>query len=167
MISAAGRSPVVEPGLDDLVAAVVAGGTLRATTSAADALAGADLSLVCVGTPSTPRGGTDLSYIRRAVDEIAAAVRLAPPASGRHSRGRSAARSRPARSRTWWPRRCRPALAGTGIEVGAAMCPEFLREGSGLADFFDPPFIVVGAARPGRRPTRSTSCSASSAGPCR
>ena len=49
----AGRSPVAEPGLDDLVGAVVAGGTLHATTSAADALAGADLSLVCVGTPST------------------------------------------------------------------------------------------------------------------
>src|ERR1700748_1566487 len=41
-----GRSPGAEPGLDDLVAAVVAGGTLHATTSAAEALAGADLSLV-------------------------------------------------------------------------------------------------------------------------
>ena len=141
----AGRSPVAEPGLDDLVAAVVAGGTLHATTSAADALAGADLSLVCVGTPSTPRGGTDLSFIRRAVDEIAAAVRLAPPASGRHS---LVIRSTvpPGTVEDLVAPALQAALAGTSIEAGAAMCPEFLREGTGLADFYDPPFIVVGAA---------------------
>ena len=37
-------------------------------------------------------------------------------------------------------------LADVGFPVGAAMCPEFLREGSGIADFFDPPLIVVGTA---------------------
>src|ERR1700750_3038001 len=45
-----GRSPVVEPGLDDLVASGVAAGRLSATTRPADALAGADVSLLCVGT---------------------------------------------------------------------------------------------------------------------
>jgi len=142
-----GRSPVAEPGLDDLVGAVVAGGTLHATTSAADALAGADLSLVCVGTPSTPRGGTDLSFIRRAVDEIGAAVRLAPPASGRHS---LVIRSTvpPGTVDDLVAPALAAALAGSGIEAGAAMCPEFLREGTGLADFYDPPFIVVGASDP-------------------
>ena len=76
----AGRSPVAEPGLDDLVGQVVAAGALRATTSCPDALDGAELSLVCVGTPSTARGGTDLAFIRRAVDDIAAALRAAGPA---------------------------------------------------------------------------------------
>ena len=143
----AGRSPVAEPGLDDLVAAVVAGGTLHATTSAADALAGADLSLVCVGTPSTPRGGTDLSFIQRAVDEIGAAVRLAPPASGRHS---LVIRSTvpPGTVDDLVTPALQEALAGSPVEAGAAMCPEFLREGTGLADFYDPPFIVVGASDP-------------------
>src|ERR1700740_1694067 len=55
----AGRSPVAEPGLDTLVARAVTGGTLHATTRSVDALDGADASLVCVGTPSTARGGTD------------------------------------------------------------------------------------------------------------
>ncbi|MGO9668387.1 MAG: hypothetical protein ACLPS1_07385, partial [Streptosporangiaceae bacterium] len=82
----AGRSPVAEPGLDALVARTVANGTLHATTSYIDALEGTDVSLVCVGTPSTARGGTDLSYIRRAVDDVVAAARIVrPPASGRHS----------------------------------------------------------------------------------
>ena len=52
----AGRSPVAEPGLDALVAQVVADGRLHATMSSTEALDGADISLVCVGTPSTARG---------------------------------------------------------------------------------------------------------------
>src|SRR3954468_14604077 len=55
-----GRSPVVEPGIDDLVRRAVSAGRLRATNRIADALAGADVSLVCVGTPSASSGGTDL-----------------------------------------------------------------------------------------------------------
>src|SRR5215475_15067731 len=58
-----GRSPVTEPGLDELVAQAVDAGTLHATTSCVDALDGAEVSLVCVGTPSAARGGTDLSYV--------------------------------------------------------------------------------------------------------
>ena len=52
----AGRSPVTEPGLDALVAQVVADGRLHATMSCTEALDEADISLVCVGTPSTARG---------------------------------------------------------------------------------------------------------------
>jgi GDP-mannose 6-dehydrogenase len=139
-----GRSPVAEPGLDALVARTVAGGTLRATTCCAEALDQADVSMVCVGTPSGPRGGTNLSYVRRAVGDIAAALRaVPPPASGRHS---VIVRS------TVPPGTVEdvvvPALAGTPAAAGAAMCPEFLREGSGVADFFGAPFLVVGAADP-------------------
>ena len=77
----AGRSPVAEPGLDALVTQTVTGGTLHATTSCADALDQADVSLVCVGTPSGARGGTDLSHIRRAVDDIVSAIRTVRPSS--------------------------------------------------------------------------------------
>ncbi len=81
-----GRSPVVEPGLDDLVDAGVASGALTATTDAAQALEGADVSLLCVGTPSTPHGSTDLAYVRRALDDIRAALEVArPPESGFHA----------------------------------------------------------------------------------
>src|SRR5690349_2248418 len=81
-----GRSPVTEPGLDALVSSTVADGRLRATTSCADALDQTDVSLVCVGTPSEARGGTDLSHVLRAVDDLVAALRVVtPPSSGRHT----------------------------------------------------------------------------------
>src|SRR5262245_2577939 len=59
----AGLSPVSEPGLGPMVAQAVAAGTLHATTSCLEALDRADISLVCVGTPSTAGGATDLSHI--------------------------------------------------------------------------------------------------------
>ena len=142
----AGRSPVAEPGLGALVEQAVADGTLHAATSGAEALDGAEVSLVCVGTPSATGGATDLSYIQRSVDDIVAALRVVtPPASGHHS---VVIRSTvppgtvedvviPALSN---------GLAGAGVAVGAAMCPEFLREGSGVADFFASPFAVVGTS---------------------
>jgi len=145
----AGRSPVAEPGLDTLVARAVADGTLHATTRSVDALDGADASLVCVGTPSTARGGTDLSYIERAVDEIVAALRVvSPPASHHHS---VVVRSTvpPGTVEDKVIPVLTAGLVGADITVGAAMCPEFLREGSGITDFYAPPFVVVGTTDPG------------------
>jgi GDP-mannose 6-dehydrogenase len=142
----AGRSPVAEPGLDDLVAQGVSAGALHATTSCAEALERADVSLVCVGTPSTARGGTDLTFLRRAVDDIAAAMRIVePPASRQHS---VVIRSTvpPGTVENIAIPALTDGLAGTQITIGAAMCPEFLREGSGVADFFASPFLVVGTA---------------------
>jgi GDP-mannose 6-dehydrogenase len=139
----AARATVIEPGLDDLVAEVVSTGALRASTSAATGMADADVSIVCVGTPSAANGSTDLSYIRRVVEQIGSELAdtdrphtvvirsTVPPgtvdgvvvpileqASGR--------------------------LVGEGLEV--AMCPEFLREGSSVKDFFAPPFLVIGGS---------------------
>ncbi|HCU94835.1 MAG TPA: GDP-mannose dehydrogenase [Actinobacteria bacterium] len=143
-----GRSPVAEPGLDALVAQVVADGTLHATTSCTDALDRADVSLVCVGTPSAARGGTDLFYVRRAVDDIVAALRsVRPPPSRQHS---VVIRSTvpPGTVEDVVSPALASGLVGTQITVGAAMCPEFLREGSGIADFYTSPFVVVGTADP-------------------
>ena len=139
----AGRSPVAEPGLDALVAEVVASGFLHATTSCYQALEQAEVSLVCVGTPSTPRGAADLTYVRRAVDDIAAALRTAtPPAAGHHS---VVIRSTvPPGTVEDVVTRALAGLSDTGLATGVAMCPEFLREGSGVADFYQPPLIVVG-----------------------
>jgi GDP-mannose 6-dehydrogenase len=143
----AGRSPVAEPGLDALVGEAVAGGTLHATTSSTDALDGAEVSIVCVGTPSTPRGSTDLSFVRRAVDDIVAALSAGPSASRQHS---VIIRSTvpPGTVEDVVLPALTDGLAGTGIAIGAAMCPEFLREGSGIADFFASPFLVAGTSDP-------------------
>jgi GDP-mannose 6-dehydrogenase len=141
-----GRSPVVEPGIDELVAAAVDGGVLTATTDPAVALDRADVSLLCVGTPSMPQGGTNLSYLERALDDIRNALAIAiPPASGFHA----------VVVRSTVPPQTGDNLVSTtfaglapasGWSVGTAMCPEFLREGSGVADFFNPPFVVLGTA---------------------
>src|SRR3954470_23127939 len=127
-----GRSPVVEPGLDDLVSQGVAAGALHATTDAAEALEAADVSLLCVGTPSTQHGSTDLAYLRRALEDIRAAVEVvAAPEAGFHA---------------VVVRSTVPPGTGDGIvapafadlpgdspwQIGTAMCPEFLREGSGV-----------------------------------
>ena len=142
-----GQSPVVEPGIGELVRGAVDAGRLEATTQVRVAVEEADVSLICVGTPSSPRGSTDLGYVSRAVADLREAMEsVAPPRSGHHC---VVVRS------TVPPGTCRevvePAFAGdlpAGWSAGAAMCPEFLREGSGVADFFAPPFVVVGTDDP-------------------
>ncbi len=140
-----GLSPVVEPGIDLMVEEGVAAGRLRATTDVREAVEGADLSLICVGTPSTSRGDTDLTFIQRAVTDLRDAMESAtPPPSGFHA---------------VVVRSTVPPGTGAGIvapvfdgrtpdgwAVGTAMCPEFLREGSSVEDFFAPPFVVIGAS---------------------
>jgi len=143
-----GRSPVVEPGLDELIAKCVTAGTLHATTNPREALDRADVSLICVGTPSRRDGGTDLSFIRSAVAQIAESIREAEaPASGVHN---IVVRSTvpPGTVDDVVDTALAERLAGSEVKYGTAMCPEFLREGSGLADFFAPPLVVVGTADP-------------------
>lgn len=141
-----GRATVVEPGLDELVAAGVAAGTLRATTDLAAAVRGAAVSLVCVGTPSSANGGADLRHVRRVVEDVTAA--LMDGAGAPADRHAIVVRS------TIPPgtvdEEIAPLIgrltAGSGLAIGAGMCPEFLREGSAIADFSDAPFTVVGTS---------------------
>ena len=140
-----GRSPVVEQGIDDLVADGIDAGRLSATTDLAMALDGADVTIICVGTPSSASGSTDLSYVERVLDDILETMhRVSPPASGFHC----------VTIRSTVPPGTGDGLAAprfaadkvpVGWEVGTAMCPEFLREGVSVRDFFDPPFVVIGA----------------------
>jgi GDP-mannose 6-dehydrogenase len=98
-----------------------------------------------VGTPSQFSGGTDLSYITRVLHEIRQAMLIvSPPASGFHC---IAIRSTvpPGTGDTVIAPRFAPETLPAGWRVGTAMCPEFLREGSSVTDFFDPPFVVIGA----------------------
>ena len=146
-----GESPVVEPGVDRLVAQAVSAGRLRATTDVREAMEGAEISLVCVGTPSTPRGDTNLTYITRALADLREAMADAtPPPSGFHS---VVIRSTvpPGTGYSIVEPAFTPELLPDGWSVGTAMCPEFLREGSGVDDFFAPPFVVVGSEDPRTR----------------
>src|SRR3954464_7354055 len=71
----AGRAPIVEPQLPELIAEGHKAGLLRATTSAAEAIRASSISLVCVGTPSQANGNLDLKYMQRVCEEIGDALR--------------------------------------------------------------------------------------------
>jgi GDP-mannose 6-dehydrogenase len=139
---ASGRSPIVEAGVDELLARVVSDGSLTATTDAATAVRSAEVSLVCVGTPSARGGTLDLTYVRRVSEDIGRAL------ADHDQRHVVAIRS------TLLPGSITevvvPALEATsgkrvGEDIGVVVNPEFLREGSALADYRDPPFTLVGS----------------------
>lgn len=145
-----GRSPVVEPGLDATVAAAIASGTLRATVDAGQAVSDAEVSLVCVGTPSSPQGSTDLTYVLRAVSDIADALRNdSNDAPNRYH----AIVVRSTVPPGTLAQSVSPLLAermdGSAVSVGVGVCPEFLREGTAIADFYEAPLTVVGTEDPG------------------
>src|SRR6516162_6853821 len=70
----AGRSPVIEPGLDELLGNAVAGGKLRATADPREAVRQSELSLICVGTPSQRNGSLNLEYLERVTQQIGEAL---------------------------------------------------------------------------------------------
>ncbi len=136
-----GRSPVTEPGLDELLAAGVASGRLRVTDNTADAVRDSDLALVCVGTPSRRNGSIETVFLEGVMREIGQAL------AGRSAYYVVAVRS------TLVPGalegRLVPLLEQAsgkrvGVDVGVCVNPEFLREGSAIEDFGQPPFTVIG-----------------------
>ena len=145
-----GRSPVLEKGLDELVGKMVAEGKLHATFDPAEALDRADISLVAVGTPSRGDGSANLDhiasvlggigrYLRRAKKFHVVAIRSSVPP------GTTENLVIPTLERTSGKK--------AGVDFGVCFHPEFLREGSSIHDFFNPPKTVLGTndARTARR----------------
>lgn len=140
-----GRSPVVEPGLGDLLGDVVQAGRMRATTASQEAVDATDVALICVGTPGRHNGQLDVRPLKRVGDEIGRAL---------------SANARPytvvLRS-TVLPGTTEevllPALrAGAGPDgargLRVGVNPEFMREGSSLLDYAKPAFTLIGADAP-------------------
>lgn len=138
---AAGRSPIAEPGLDELLAEGVAAGRLR-TAGVREAVVASDLIMIAVGTPSAPSGALDLTAVRRVADEIGHAL----PDDGRF-------RTVVVRSTVLpgtidgevRPRLEQASGMTAGRDFGLATNPEFLRESSSIKDFFEPSRTVIGA----------------------
>src|SRR5215813_12165046 len=137
-----GNTPIVEPGIGELMQEAVNSGKLWATTSAAEAVNKSLVSLVCVGTPSNANGSLDLRYVTRVCEEIGSALRT------KKERHVVVIRS------TMLPGTIQnvvvPTLEQTsgkkaGSDFGVCINPEFLREGSSLKDFYAPPFTLIGA----------------------
>jgi len=136
-----GRSPIVEKGLEELIRDNAANGRLRATTSTADAIRETGLSLICVGTPSRRNGSLDLTYLERVAEQIGEALK-----------DKDAYHVVVVRS-TVLPGTTHdvviPALERTsgkkyGTGFGVTVNPEFLREGTAIHDFRNPPLTLVG-----------------------
>lgn len=136
-----GCSPIVEPGLDELLRQGVASRRLRATSDTSDAVRETDISLVCVGTPSRRNGSLDLTYLTRVCEQIGDALQ-----------GKAAYHVVVIRS-TVLPGTTHgcviPALEAHsgkkyGEGFGVSINPEFLREGTALRDFRHPPLTLVG-----------------------
>jgi GDP-mannose 6-dehydrogenase len=136
-----GRSPIVEKGLDELIQASTANGALRATTSTDEAIHATDLSLLCVGTPSRKNGSLDLSYLERVCEQIGAALKT------KDDYHVVVVRS------TVLPGTTHEIVIPTlenasgkkyGTGFGVTVNPEFLREGTAIHDFRNPPLTLVG-----------------------
>jgi GDP-mannose 6-dehydrogenase len=137
----AGRSPIVEEGLGELMRRGVDEGRIRTTTDAGDAVAGSDVSLICVGTPSNANGSLDLSAVERVAEDIGAALARKDAyhvvvVRSTMLPGSTAERVIPALERASGRR--------VGREFGVCYNPEFLREGNSVRDFYNPPFTIIG-----------------------
>lgn len=141
----AGVPPIVEPGLEDLLKTAKAKGLLRATVSCEDAIAGTEVSIVCVGTPSKITGALDLGFVRAVVQQIGDALRKKVKSHALILRS------------TMLPGSTEELvneLLGDLVAVrllGVYYYPEFLRESTAVADFDEPSLTVVGT-RHGDKP---------------
>ena len=138
---AAGRTPIQEPMVAEMLAAGHAAGRLRATTDQAEALADCDMVWVCVGTPSGPDGGISTSSVEEAAREIGQCLGqtsepLLVVVRSTVLPGTTAKLVIPRLEQA------SGLTAGRGFHV--VFHPEFLREGSAVHDFDNPPKIVVG-----------------------
>jgi len=137
-----GKSPIVEAGIDELIAEMVTAGRLRATSNSVEAVMKSEASLVCVGTPSNPNGSLDLNHVTRVCQEIGAALK--------HKVERHTVVIRSTMLPGTIETVVIPTMEDTsgkkaGKDFGVCINPEFLREGSSLKDFYAPPFTLIGA----------------------
>lgn len=140
-----GKPTILEEGIADLIAAMRRTGHLRATTDAREAVLASGLSLVCVGTPSRANASLDLRQVERVCEEIGSALRdkTEPHVVIIRSTvlpGTIDELLVPALERGSGKRR------GAGFEVCSN--PEFLREGTSIKDYYDPPFTLIGSESP-------------------
>lgn len=137
-----GESPIVEKDLGGLIAEARSAGRLSATTDIREAMPGADVVLVCVGTPSAEDGSLNLDHVRRACAEVGSALGT----TGRFTTVVMRSTMLPGSVLGQLAPVIEQASGGrAGVDFGIAYNPEFLREGTAVADFFGAEYTVIGA----------------------
>ena len=141
-----GKTPIVEQFVGELIAEAVAGGRLRATSDPAEAVAAADMSLVCVGTPSRKNGSLDTTAVMRVCEQIGAAIKA-------KGTGHLVVMRSTILPGTMMGTVIPTLEASSGLVAGAGQLqiannPEFLRESTAVYDYDNPPKTVVGATDP-------------------
>jgi GDP-mannose 6-dehydrogenase len=137
-----GRSPIIEATMNDLVAEGNRDCRLHATVDSIAAVIESDISFVCVGTPSLRSGKLDLSHIEKVAREIGAALKQKK--SGHTFVLRSTVLPGTTESIVL-PILEQASGQCAGIDFTVAYNPEFMREGSAVADFLRPPYTILGA----------------------
>jgi len=142
---AMGRTPILEPGIQEIISESHAKGLLSATLDVDRAVLETEISFICVGTPSLPNGKLDLRGIKKVCEQIGASLKTK---AGFHV---VVTRS------TILPGTTADVITAAledasgkkaGKDFGVATNPEFLREGSAIRDFLNPPMTVLGVSDP-------------------
>ncbi len=136
------QSPIVEPGLEPLISKGVETGKLKATQDTAAAVRHGEVLLICVGTPSHANGGLGLTYVERVaqdIGEVLATVNDYKVVSLRSTvlPGTFTETLKPILEQYSGKK--------AGVDFGVTVNPEFLREGSAIEDFINPPYTLIGA----------------------
>ena len=133
-----GKSPIVEPGLKEAIKMAVDSGNLRATINN---IGPADISIICVGTPSNENGSLQLAYIKRIAEQIADYIikyRIYHVVNIRSTILPGTIES------VILPLIESRSGKKAGKDFGICMNPEFMREGVSLHDYYNPPFTLIG-----------------------
>jgi GDP-mannose 6-dehydrogenase len=136
-----GESPVVEAGLDSLIAQGVNDGKIRAVMQAARAIAFSEISLICVGTPGDNRGRVRLNSALRVCREIGQAL---SNKKDYHVVSLRSTMLPGSTEKVIIPALQKASGKRVGKDFGVAYNPEFLREGTAVRDFSEPPFKIIG-----------------------
>jgi GDP-mannose 6-dehydrogenase len=144
-LMAAGKTPIFEPGIQEMITESHALGRLTATTDINEAVLGSEISFICVGTPSQPNGKLDLKGIQHVCEQIGASLK--------HKDAFHVVVTRSTILPGTTADFITPALEAAsgkkaGKDFGVATNPEFLREGSAIKDFLNPPMTVLGVNDP-------------------
>jgi GDP-mannose 6-dehydrogenase len=140
-----GRSPIIEKDLDALISTAVKGGSLTATTDVTSAVRRSELSLVCVGTPSENDGDINMGFVHRVSESLGAALK---DASGFRAVVFRSTMLPGSMEGQVIPRFLKSFGGALGKRVGIGYNPEFLREGSAVRDFLNPPLTLLAVTGP-------------------